>query len=182
MTTIAALATRMLSSRRWRFSVPSLGACERWRTCTICFRAVTGQCWTALIEAALGSQIGRDNPAISLDGADVMLGPTTASTLGLVFYELATNAIKYGSLSGSGGRVEVSWRSESSDGGRLVLNWIEGGGPTLPGPLKEGFGTAFVKRTVEYELRGIADVQIAAEGLRWNIAFPLDGNVQARVD
>jgi two-component system CheB/CheR fusion protein len=54
----------------------------------------TGARLRVLIEAALGPELGRDNPAIALHGADLVLAPGTAATLGLVFYELATNAMK----------------------------------------------------------------------------------------
>jgi two-component system CheB/CheR fusion protein len=50
----------------------------------------------------------------------------------------------------------------------------------VKGPLEEGFGTGFVKRSIEYELGGSASVQPGAAGLRWTISFPLQRNVQPR--
>ena len=46
---------------------------------------------------------------IVLDGGSVELEPKRALALGLIVHELATNAAKYGSLSTSEGRLEVSW-------------------------------------------------------------------------
>jgi two-component system CheB/CheR fusion protein len=186
ITTIGALTTRMLkiSPSLEDFSIAFLG---RLRAMADTHELLSRGNWTgarlrALIEAALGPQVGDDNPAVGLNGADLMLAPATASTLGLVFYELATNATKYGSLSETGGRVDVAWRTESSDGDRLVLIWAESGGPAPISPLKDGFGTAFVKRVVEYELGGSADLQLAPDGVRWRLTFPLDGNVQSRAE
>ena len=71
----------------------------------------TGAGLRALIGAALQAHLGKESPRVTLGGPDLTLTPGTASTLGLVFYELATNATKYGSLSADG-RVDVTWRIE----------------------------------------------------------------------
>ena len=62
----------------------------------------TGASLRALIEAALQSHLGKDRHQSGLARPDLTLTPGAASTLGLVFYELATNATKYGSLSADG--------------------------------------------------------------------------------
>lgn len=210
ITTIGALATRMLkdSQSLEQFTAAFLG---RLRAMATAHDLLSRGNWTDaslrdLVETALGPQFGRDSPAVGLEGDDLVLAASTAATLGLVFYELATNATKYGSLSGSAGRVDIAWRigsldgsshgaglsegdglsqgdslsdgNSSSGGDRVVLSWVESGGPAPRGPFNEGFGTAFVRRTIEYELAGTAELQLAAEGLRWTITFPLDGNVQ----
>ncbi|MGE0577733.1 chemotaxis protein CheB [Reyranella sp.] len=188
ITTIGALATRMLkeSPSLEAFTTAFLG---RLRAMADTHELLSRGNWTgarlrALIEAALGPELGRGNPAVGLNGDDLLLAPGTASTLGLVLYELATNAQKYGSPSGSGGRVDISWNIDVSDKdkAKVVLVWAEIGGPPLASPIKEGFGTGFVKRTVEYELDGTAELQLGSDGLRWRIAFPFDGNVQSRVE
>jgi two-component system CheB/CheR fusion protein len=186
ITTIGALATRMMkgSPSLEDFSAAFLG---RLRAMADTHELLSRGSWTGaglriMIEAALGPQVGRDNPAVNLVGPDLVLAPATAATLGLVLYELATNAMKYGSLSGARGRVDVTWHTEMSDGEKLVLVWAESGGPVPNGPLKDGFGTSFVKRAVEYELAGAAELQLTAEGVRWRIVFPLDGNVRSRME
>lgn len=53
--------------------------------------------------------------------------PRVAITpVGLAIHELATNALKYGALGQSDGRLEVSWRK---DGDGIVINWQETLGP-----------------------------------------------------
>jgi two-component system CheB/CheR fusion protein len=121
----------------------------------------------------------KDN--IALDGPGLLLKPDPAATLGLAFFELASNAAKYGALSTIGGLVDVKWRIEDApDGKQLSLTWIEQGGPPIKAPPKrKGFGTAFVKRSIEHELQGAVDLTFSPTGLRCSIVFPLRGNVTA---
>ena len=58
--------------------------------------------------------------------------------LGLLFHELATNALKYGALSKAGGRVQIGW---TRDGGLATCTWTEVGGPAVSPPSKKGFGS-----------------------------------------
>ncbi len=62
-----------------------------------------------------------------------MLTANAALALGLVLYELATNATKYGALSVPDGHVDVSWRLERKGDGDAtsVFNWRERDGPTV---------------------------------------------------
>jgi len=69
----------------------------------------------ALVETALRSHASLDGDTLAIKGPDLLIAPAAASTLGMVFYELATNAAKYGGLAGPGGRVEVSWSNGCGD-------------------------------------------------------------------
>ena len=57
----------------------------------------------------------------------------------LALHELATNAIKYGSLSVAGGWVDLGW-SEAS-GGKVKMRWQEKGGPPVHPPERRGMGS-----------------------------------------
>lgn len=95
--------------------------------------------------------IGGDHEII-LDGPDVPVGPNGATSLALVLHELATNTAKYGALSESGGRVSITWRTE---GGVMVMNWIERGGPAIDGPpSRKGFGTELALMSAKGQLGG----------------------------
>ncbi len=37
---------------------------------------------------------------------------------------------------------------------RLVLDWVESGGPAVKPPERKGFGTGFIRRSIEAELGG----------------------------
>ena len=183
LATISALATRMASGSKTldEFSTAFLG---RLRAMAATHELLSRENWTGaglrpLLEASVASHLPKGGNGLVADGPDILLAPTAASTLGMVFYELATNAAKYGSLSAPNGHVDVSWRTEDPAGdGRFVVNGVEVGGPMVKGSLNEGFGTAFVKRSVEYELNGKADLQPEPAGLHCTISFPLKGNVQ----
>ena len=158
ITTIGALASRMMKDSRSleEFSPAFLG---RLRAMATTHELLSHGNWTgaslrALIEAALQSHLGHDRTTVALRGPDLTLTPSAASTLGLVFYELATNATKYGSLSADG-QVAVAWRVDGPpELGSVVIDWIESDGPPVNGPIEPGFGTSFVTRSIEYELNG----------------------------
>lgn len=89
-----------------------------------------------VIEAAL-APFAADGFDIQGADAPAPLGPEMAVNLVMVLNELATNAAKYGALSGAG-RVSIAW---GVDGERLQLHWCERGGPPVKPPERTGFGT-----------------------------------------
>ena len=78
-------------------------------------------------------------------GPAVELGPQAALAFSLVLHELATNASKYGALSGERGSVEIEWFVRDAPGGRrLTFRWRESGGPAVAVPTRKGFGTRLI--------------------------------------
>jgi two-component sensor histidine kinase len=101
-----------------------------------------------------------------LEGPSVMLPPRAALALGLVIHELATNASKYGALSTPSGRVTVAWSVDASqEPPRLRLDWTERGGPRTAPPVRRGFGSRLIERSLVGELSGSVDIHYAEEGL-----------------
>ena len=138
----------------------------------------------SLLGAALEPHTTAGKDDIVLDGPDVTLAADTATTLGMIFRELATNASKYGGLSKAGGRVEISWRlSDTGEpvGQRLGLTWTEYGGPPVDHSRPSGFGRSFIMRSVEYELGGKANLDFAPDGLRCTIELPCTDKVAGRL-
>lgn len=77
---------------------------------------------------------------LSLSGPTTALTASAITPLGLLLHEWATNAAKYGALSGESGRLNVEWQVE--DDGALLFTWSETGGPVLGGePEYAGFGS-----------------------------------------
>lgn len=109
----------------------------------------------------------------SAEGEDFVLTATAALALGLVFYELGTNATKYGSLSVAEGYVDVSWKLSGADG-LFVLQWIERNGPPVTQPKHMGFGSELVQRQLRHELNGKLTMEFAEGGLRIYVAAPAD--------
>jgi two-component sensor histidine kinase len=60
----------------------------------------------------------------------------------MVIHELASNAVKFGSLSTPDGRLSVEW-TVVADGTDDVLQiiWTENGGPAVKAPTRSGFGS-----------------------------------------
>jgi PAS domain S-box-containing protein len=105
-------------------------------------------------------------------GPTVTISPKTAIALSMALHELATNAIKYGALSSSAGRVAVSW---SRADGAIKLEWCESGGPPVAPPEQTGFGSRLLGRVLEGELGGPAELDYAPTGLVCRIRAPMDG-------
>jgi two-component sensor histidine kinase len=117
----------------------------------------------------------------NLEGEQILLNTNAALALGLVLYELATNAIKYGALSVSDGRVHIAWRLRDGDSGQLMLSfrWEEHGGPRVAQPARRGFGSELLQRQLMYELKGQATMEFAEEGLKVLLEIPASGAVVA---
>jgi len=97
---------------------------------------------TSQIEVSAG-----ETRNIEIIGDDVFVPPQTALQLTLMLHELATNAVKHGSLSRPEGRVSISWTTERRDEPRIVLLWTERGGPPVAPPAARGFGTLLLERS-----------------------------------
>lgn len=89
--------------------------------------------------------------------------------MALVFYELATNAAKYGALGTDDGTVEVSWKVTD---GLLEIAWRESGGPPVQTPARNGFRTSLVKSTIAGH-HGEITHHWLKEGLLAQINFPV---------
>ncbi len=93
---------------------------------------------------------GADRVVIS--GEDATFDDQAATSVALLFHELATNAAKYGALSTSGGRVMLHTHHV---GDRFHLTWTEVGGPEIAGePTRAGFGSSLATLSVEGQLGG----------------------------
>ena len=80
----------------------------------------------------------------------------------MILHELATNAAKYGALSGTNGQIELKWLHEAD--GRLILRWTEIGGPAVQTPTRQGFGGRVIERIIE-QLKGKTRFDWRPEGL-----------------
>jgi two-component system CheB/CheR fusion protein len=67
-------------------------------------------------------------------------------------------------------------------GSEVDLKWAERDGPPIAAAIHDGFGTGFMKRSVEYELGGKVDVDFKASGLECRIRFPVRRNVLGRAE
>jgi PAS domain S-box-containing protein len=100
---------------------------------------------------------------VELDGPVLQLKSRSAQAVAVALHELATNAVKYGALSATAGRVKVEWSLVA--GGVMVIIWTETGGPPVKPPSGQGFGTLVIQEIVKGELNGNAHFDWRAEGL-----------------
>ena len=105
-----------------------------------------------------------------LDGPDLLFSAPQALSMGMIFHELATNAAKHGALSNPDGCVAVTWCEPDGDG-RVVLDWVESGGPTVSTPSRNGFGSRLIATSLKGDLSGSAELDYAPEGLRARLTF-----------
>jgi two-component sensor histidine kinase len=139
----------------------SLLSREQWGTVQLC----------EVARDSLEPYLLEDKKRVVLEGPPVPFDPKTALALGIVFHELATNAIKHGALSNREGIVTVSWGF--ADGGDLSLQWLERGGPEVSPPARGGFGSRLIRLELTHELSGQVELLYEPDGLKVLMGFPL---------
>lgn len=125
-----------------------------------------------LLRDELVAQLAEEGAQFTLDGPAVILPVRVAEVMTLVFHELATNAIKFGALSGAGGKLDVSWSLADGPQPHVRLEWIEHGvaGVREQG---EGFGLELIKRQAPYEIGGAVELEFTPEGVHCVMTFPV---------
>lgn len=139
---------------------------------------LTKTSWTAapiatVIEEALAPyRTGKGRFRIS--GPEIRLEPKPALALALAANELATNAIKYGSMSTSAGFVDIRWEMESVDDvPTFLFTWQEFDGPTVTEPTYKGFGTRMIERLLANDFRGDVAITYQPTGVICRLTTPL---------
>jgi two-component sensor histidine kinase len=105
------------------------------------------------------------------EGPELLLKPRAAIAIGLVFHELATNAVKYGALSIETGRVALTVR-QTIDNGLFTIEWQESGGPKVAEPERQGFGRKLIASSLRYLPGGGADIEFQPNGLKCWLRLP----------
>jgi PAS domain S-box-containing protein len=132
----------------------------------------------ALLEDVLKSELDPYQDVmrqrIRLRGPQVNLQPSAVLALGLAIHEMATNAVKYGSLSVPEGKVHVMWAvAAGTSAPALLIEWVESGGPPVRKPERQGFGTKLIQRGLAQQLGGEIKLDFAPAGIRCVITFPI---------
>jgi PAS domain S-box-containing protein len=108
-------------------------------------------------------------------GPSVTLKAEATQPVATVLHELTTNAAKYGALSNRNGRVSVKWRwLLNGSRARLVIEWLETGGPPVLAPSQSGYGTSIIRELIPFELGGRVELVYASEGIRCQLEIPAD--------
>jgi len=105
----------------------------------------------------------------TMRGGSLSLRSDIARAAGLVIHELTTNAVKYGALSRSDGRIEIDW-AQFADA--IEIKWKESGGPKIETPTRIGFGTKLIDTTVK-GLNGSVEREFQENGFSCRITMRL---------
>jgi two-component sensor histidine kinase len=107
---------------------------------------------------------------MAIDGEEAILAPEGCVPLALALHELATNAVKYGALSNSTGRVAVTWCVSEPGAASLTLRWKETGGPAVRAPARRGMGSRLLIKQPGLEK---VNLRFEPDGVSCEIAAPL---------
>jgi PAS domain S-box-containing protein len=123
---------------------------------------------------------GQDDRRVEISGPTLMLDAQASMNLALVVHELATNARKYGALSGPDGHLSVMWETRTNDERKLVLEWQENAGRKVAVPRERGFGTTLIEQTLKAH-GGRASIRYGADGMSGTFTMPLPEQLRPRL-
>ena len=130
-----------------------------------------------LVRAQLAHFVDLIGTRISVDGPQLRLAAAAAQSIGIALHELATNAGKYGALSGERGRVEIDWRL---NGEEFTVGWAERDGPYVEAPKRHGFGSTVISMVAKASVDGDVELDYAPTGLIWRLKCPADKVLEQR--
>ena len=125
-----------------------------------------------LVRAQLGGFWDQMGTRISFGGPELQLLPAAAQYVGMALHELATNALKYGSLSNLTGTVKIIWELMGESKDIFSMSWVEQGGPAVNPPTSHGFGQKVIIQMVQSSLNGSAEIDYLPSGLVWRLQSP----------
>ena len=106
------------------------------------------------------------NGRVCFSGPRLVLERETALAVAMALHELLTNAAKYGALSTPAGRVAITWKVPAGAADRVWIEWKERDGPLVATPVRRGFGTRFIERTLACQASGEATIRFEPDGVR----------------
>jgi PAS domain S-box-containing protein len=111
----------------------------------------------------------------TIEGPHLVLPAYDVQALSMVIHELATNAVKYGSLAQPEGSLRVAWTRLPARGVRL--EWREEAPVGIEAPREGGFGSRLVAQLMT-QLRGEVRYDWRPNGLVAELTFTLAGPVE----
>lgn len=122
-----------------------------------------------LIQAALAPH--GDASRFEIKGPEVEFSSKCALAMALATHELATNAVKYGSLRHNNGRIFVTWWVHE---GTFQLHWQEVDGPPVVPPTKTGFGSRMIEKALAGYFGGSAKIDYLPHGVVFTLEAPIE--------
>jgi two-component sensor histidine kinase len=107
-----------------------------------------------------------------IQSSNIQAAASAAVPLAMAINELCTNAVKYGALSTSGGRIEITAVTDEAQN-QFCLSWKEHGGPPVQFPTRQGFGTRLIRQSFVSQLNGAVRLSFDPSGVVCDIDVPL---------
>lgn len=134
-----------------------------------CVEAAGSTSMRQLITSVVGPFAG--DHLYEVDVEDVRVAPDALTAVALVFYELCTNAAKYGAFSQSDGGLRVTARRQRD---RFLIDWQERCCLDPQAAQGEGFGTQMCDSVVNASLGGVISRQFEASGMTASVDIDLE--------
>lgn len=172
----AVMGALLMLSARSEPEAQAFADAARSRLCSLArAHALVSPCGSAAasttLHQLLHTLLAPYQPAVLISGSDSSLTGDAVVSLALVIHELASNALKHGSLSVADGSVSISSRISH---GELRLVWHEIGGPTVTHPpQRHGFGSTLFERALPSLAGSRLDRRWARDGLVATLIIPI---------
>ena len=128
-----------------------------------------------IISQELSAQGAIEGENLVQRGPEIVVPVKQAHILSIVFHELATNAVKHGALSVDGGRIDVIWEAEQTQQSEHVrIRWRERGIAIERDPVRRGYGSELLDKSVSDMLKGRLDRRFHREGVECVLEFSLE--------
>ena len=132
--------------------------------------------WTSadlekIIRGATEAFDNPDTPKFTMAGPNVRMTSAAVIAIAMTLNELCTNATKFGALSVSAGRVDITWTLDPKTQ-RLCMSWTEKNGPPVRAPEKHSFGTRLIE-TLGKQFKGDVKLTYEPGGLVYSFDVPL---------
>jgi two-component sensor histidine kinase len=126
---------------------------------------------TDVIHAAIEPFDNHDVRRFFIQDTDIEINPGAVLAFAMSLNELCTNAVKYGALSNTAGRIDITSTIDEK-AGRYKLTWTEKGGPTVQEPTRRGFGTRLIRRLAD-QIHGDGRLLYEPTGFVYELDIPL---------
>lgn len=132
-----------------------------------------------LLNAELGTLVGRDDGRVLLHGSpDVLLPYASVQTLALALHELTTNALKHGALASGDGELTVCWEVRREERTRLLfVDWRERVAHPCGDATRMGFGRELIEQALPYQLGARTTYAFTGDGVHCTLLVPIDVGV-----
>jgi PAS domain S-box-containing protein len=138
-------------------------------------RLITEAGWKSTsLEDLLRVVLGPFLERATFSGPHVDIQADPMFSLSAALHELASNAVKHGSLSRPQGRLELSWSTAPTRRGTtLTFDWIERNGPPARRPRRTGFGSRLIGLVIERQMNGEVHTSYTRDGFSIRMIVPL---------